>query len=159
MGAKCSGILVAAGLIAAAAFFPIRAGAIEVKKDLFTKGGGGAAPIARVPPTLERSLNQTVADDSAPYDDEESEKKSAGQPYADLDHAKFVYVPRMVGGTWNVQVRLEATEYLMPKSGEGKPKPTGKRRALLMGYKYEGGKWVSTEKPKWLDVGSAAAAR
>ncbi|MGH7812538.1 MAG: hypothetical protein ACREQI_00845 [Candidatus Binataceae bacterium] len=158
MAVKSAAIIAAAGLIAAVALFPIKVRAIEVKKDLYSKGGG-MAPISRIPPSLAKQLNETVAEETDPYVSVEIEQKTSGKSYVDLEHAKFVYVPRMIDGTWNVQGSLEGTEYYPPKGGgTGLGKQTGRRQALVFSYEYEGGKWVETENPKWVVMRSASTA-
>ncbi|HUO06168.1 MAG TPA: hypothetical protein VMU16_13305 [Candidatus Binataceae bacterium] len=139
---------VAAGLIAAAILVSANARAIEVKKDLWGKGGSSVSPM---PAAQEQQLKQVIADESDKYVSEESEKKSNGQPYVDIQDAKMMYIPRSREGTWYVEAKLEASEYLPTKKGEGKGKPTGMRKALLFKYKLDGGKWVETENPRWLE--------
>lgn len=150
MAARPSTTLAMAGLLIATLLAPIRARAIEVKKDLYSKGGAGGSGIV-LPKAQEQQLMQVMADESDPYLSEESEKKGSGQPYADIQDAKPVYIPRTKDGTWYVQAKLEALEYIASKGGAGKGKPTGMRKALLFNFRLDSGKWVETEKPKWLD--------
>ena len=86
------------------------------------------------------------------YLSDESEKKSSGKPYVDLEHAKFKYLPTMKGGHWTVIAKLQAAEYTPSKSGVGKGKPTGKQKSLVFNYRLDGSKWTEVEPPKWEDV-------
>ncbi len=167
MAAKRWTILAVAGLIVAAIFVPNRARAIEVKKDLYNKSGpaGPSAPGPAkenpIPAAQRQALSDTIASESDSYLSDESEKKSSGKVYVDLEHAKFLYLPTMKEGHWTVIAKLQAAEYTPSKSGEGKGKPTGKQKVLVFNYRLEGSKWTEVEPPKWEDVdanGTAAAA-
>src|SRR5690242_19404956 len=108
MAAKPNTTLVAAGLIVAAALMATSARAIEVKKSLYSGGGNaGGGPSAPgpakenpIPAAQRQQLSETVASESDTYLNEESEKKSSGKPYVDLEHAKFLYLPTLKGGKW-----------------------------------------------------------
>jgi hypothetical protein len=147
-----------AGLLALALLTPGRAGAIEVKKSLFNNAGpsGPSAPGPAkenpIPAAQRQQLSETVASESDSYLSEESEKKSSGKPYVDLEHAKFLYLPTMKEGKWTVSAKLQAAEYTPAKSGEGKGKATGKQKVLVFNYRLEGSKWTEVEPPKWQDV-------
>src|ERR1700683_5053958 len=158
--------LAAAGLIVAAFLVPSRAGAIEVKKDLYNNSGpagpsaSGPAKENPIPKAAAQQLSDTIASESDSYVSDESEKKSSGKPYVDLEHAAFKYLPTMKAGKWTVTAKLQAAEYTPSKSGVGKGKPTGKQKTLVFNYRLEGSKWTEVEQPKWEDVdaGTAAAA-
>src|SRR6266481_2882745 len=158
MAPKACTTLVVAGLIVAALLAPIRAGAIEVKKDLYNNSGStgpsasGPAKENPIPKAAAQQLSDTIASESDSYLSEESEKKSSGKPYVDLEHAKFLYLPTMKSGRWTVTAKLQAAEYTPSKSGEGKGKPTGKQRVLIFNYRLDGSKWTEVEPPKWEDV-------
>jgi hypothetical protein len=167
MAPKACTTLVVAGLIVAALLAPIRAGAIEVKKDLYNNSGpagpsaSGPAKENPIPKAAAQQLSDTIASESDSYLSDESEKKSSGKPYIDLEHAAFKYLPTMKGGRWNVTAKLQAAEYTPPKSGVGKGKPTGKQKSLVFNYRLDGSKWTEVEPPKWEDVdasGTAAAS-
>ena len=167
MAPKACTTLAVAGLIVAAAMLaPVRARAIEVKKDLYNKSGpagpsaSGPAKENPIPKAMAQQLSDTIASESDNFVSEESEKKSSGQVYVDLEHAKFMYLPTMKAGRWTVQAKLQAAEYKPSKSGEGKGKPTGKQKTLVFSYRLDGSKWTEVEQPKWEDVdtGTAAAA-
>src|SRR5580692_93975 len=169
MAAKACTTLVVAGLIAAGAMLaPRSARAIEVKKDLYNNSGpqgpsaSGPAKENPIPKAAAQQLSDTIASESDSYLSDESEKKSSGKPYVDLEHAAFKYLPTMKGGHWTVIARLQAPEYTPPKTGVGKGKPTGKQRSLVFNYRLDGSKWTEVEPPKWEDVdasGTAAAAK
>ena len=148
-------------LMLAAFLIPAIAHAIEVKKDLNVGGGGGGggggqmmqgpAPKNPLSTAQQKTLFETVANDSDQFLGQESEKKSSGQPYVDLEHAAFSYVPK--GGT--VEAKLTGTEYKPKKSDPAaKGTPTGKKKALVFTYKVDGSKFASTGEPKWEDVDS-----
>ena len=168
MAPKACTTLVVAGLIIAAAITsPVRAHAIEVKKDLYNKSGpagpsaAGPAKENPIPAAQRQQLSDTIASESDSYLSEESEKKSSGKVYVDLEHAKFLYLPTMKAGHWTVVAKLQAAEYTPSKSGEGRGKPTGKQKILVFNYRLDGSKWTEVEPPKWEDVdatGTAAAA-
>lgn len=160
MDAKAMGKLfavMAAGLFLGALILPSTAGAIEVKKSLYT---GSAAPAASGPAAQgpapknpltaaqRQALQDAVANDSEQFLDQESEKKSSGEPYLDLEHAKFSYVP----GSGAVTAKLEAQEYKLKKGAEGKGSPTGIKKALVFKYKIEGNKLAADGEPKWEEV-------
>lgn len=139
---------------------PASAHAIEVKKSLNMGGGGGGgggqmmqgpAPKNPLTQAQQKALFDQVANDSDQYLGQESEKKSSGQPYVDLEHAAFSYVPK--GGT--VDAKLTGAEYKPKKSDPAaKGSPTGKKKALVFSYKVEGSKFTSSGEPKWEDVDS-----
>jgi hypothetical protein len=147
---------------------PMGAHAIEVKKMLPPEGGGGggggggaaAAPASNpIPKAMQQQLSDIVSQESDSFLDQESEKKSSGKPYVDLEHAKFTYLPAMKEGKWNVQAKLEAAEYNPSKSDPtARGKPTGKRKVLIFDYRLDGSKWTELEQPKWEDVGTAEAS-
>ncbi len=173
MVAKPGGTLVVAGLIvtsliAGVLLAPIAARAIEVKKDLYTNSGpagpsaSGPAKENPIGSAQRQQLSDTIASESDNYLNDESEKKSSGKPYVDLEHAKFMYMPTMKAGKWTVLAKLQAAEYTPSKTGEGKGKPTGKQKVLVFSYRLDGSKWTEIEPPKWEDVDSgtpAAAAK
>ena len=158
--------LAAAGMIVAAVLAPHSARAIEVKKDLYNNSGpqgpsaSGPAKENPIPKAAAQQLSDTIASESDSYVSDESEKKSSGQTYVDLEHAKFLYLPTMKAGHWTVQAKLQAAEYTPSKSGVGKGKTTGKQKTLVFNYRLDGSKWTEVEQPKWEDVdaGTAAAA-
>ena len=164
MAAKACTTLAVAGLIVAAMLAPIRAGAIEVKKDLYNNSGpaGPSAPGPAkenpIPPAQRQALSDTIASESDSYLSDESEKKSSGKVYVDLEHAKFLYLPTMKQGHWTVLAKLQAAEYKPSKSGEGRGRPTGNQKVLIFNYRLDGSKWTEVEPPKWEDVDANAAA-
>jgi hypothetical protein len=168
MAPKACTTLVVAGLILAATIAASgRARAIEVKKDLYNKSGpegpsaAGPARENPIPAAQRQQLSDTIASESDSYLSEESEKKSSGKVYVDLEHAKFLYLPTMKAGHWTVLAKLQAGEYTPSKSGEGKGRATGKQKVLVFNYRLDGSKWTEVEPPKWEDVettGAAAAA-
>ncbi|HEY6419429.1 MAG TPA: hypothetical protein VIX59_10525 [Candidatus Binataceae bacterium] len=161
--------LFAAGLVLAALLTPMRAGAVEVKKML-PPPGGGEAPAASsagqsapqqanpIPAAMRQQLSDTIATESDNYLNEESEKKSSGKPYVDLEHAKFMYLPTKKEGKWVVEAKLEAAEYTL-KSGASKPKATGARKVLVFSYRLDGSKWSEVEQPKWEDAEPTESAK
>ena len=169
MVAKPGGTVAVAGLlltslIVAAMLTPTGARAIEVKKDLYNNSGpagpsaSGPAKSNPIPAAQRQQLSDTIASESDSYAGDESEKKSSGQVYVDLEHAKFMYLPTMKAGKWTVEAKLQAPEYTGPKNGVGKGKPTGKQKVLIFTYRLDGSKWTEVEKPKWQDVDSGAPA-
>jgi len=169
MVAKPGGTLVVAsfivaGLIVAAMLTPMTARAIEVKKSLYTNSGPsgpsaqGPAKSNPIGKAQQQALNDTIASESDTYLGDESEKKSSGKPYVDLEHAKFMYLPTMKAGKWIVEAKLQAPEYTPSKSGEGKGKATGKQKVLVFTYRLDGSKWTEVEQPKWQDVDTGAPA-
>jgi hypothetical protein len=160
--------LIVTSLIAGVLLAPIAARAIEVKKDLYTNSGpaGPSAPGPAkenpIPKAQQQALNEAIANESESFLDDESEKKSSGKAYVDIEHAVPRYLPTMKAGKWTVLAKLQAAEYTPSKSGEGKGKPTGKQKVLVFSYRLDGSKWSEMEPPKWEDVDSgtpAAAAK
>ncbi len=152
-------------LLLAAFLVPASAHAIEVKKMISTGGGGGGgggpamsgqAPKNPLSPAQQKALFDTVASDSDQFLAQESEKKSSGELYVDLDKATFNYVPK--GGT--VEAKLTAPE-MKPKKSDptSKGTPTGKKKALVFNYKVDGTKFTATEPPKWEDVETEKSAK
>jgi hypothetical protein len=139
------------------------AAAIQVKKEIYGGGGGevsrGPAPPNPLTPALRRNLADTLASESDSYLGQESEKKASGEPYIDLESAKFRYIPRNVGGKIDVTAELEGAEYKRAKDATGKGRPTGKRKKLVFKYKLEGQNWVEQGEPVWQDVEKKAAKR
>src|ERR1700723_4202454 len=165
MAAKACTTLVVAGLIVAGAMrAPRTVRAIEVKKALYNNSGpagpsaSGPAKENPIPKAAAQQLSDTIASESDSYLSDESEKKSSGKPYVDLEHAAFKYLPTMKGGKWTGIAKLQAAEYTPSKSGEGKGKPTGKQRSLVFNYRLDGSKWTEVEPPKWEDVDAGGAA-
>ena len=168
MATKACSTLAVAGLIMAVAIgAPNRARAIEVKKDLYNQSGpaSGPGPSAPgpakenpIPKAAAQQLSDTIASESDSFLSDESEKKSSGKPYIDLEHAKFSYLPTQKGGKWTVVAKLEGAEYTPPKSGVGKGKPTGKQKSLVFNYRLDGSKWTEVEQPKWEDADTGANA-
>src|ERR1700678_150496 len=124
--------LAVAGLIVAAVFAPHSARAIEVKKDLYNNSGpqgpsaSGPAKENPIPKAAAQELSDTIASESDSYVSDESEKKSSGQVYVALEHAKFQQLPTMKAGHWTVQAKLQAAEYTPSKGGVGGGRRTGK---------------------------------
>jgi|SRR5579885_688336 len=152
------------GFFTAAFLLPTTVHGIEVKKsiNLGGGGGGGGGPVASGPAprnpltsAQQKALFDTVASDSEQFLAQESEKKSSGELYVDLDKASFSYVPK--GGT--VEAKLTAAEY-KPKKDDPSAKgtPTGKKKALVFNYKVDGSKFTATEPPKWEDVEATETA-
>jgi hypothetical protein len=147
---------------------PASANAIEVKKELNVGGGGapsgsgpvqsGPAPKNPLSQAQQKALFDAVASDSDQFLAQESEKKSSGEPYVDLEKAAFSYMPKGGGA---VEAKLTGSEYKPKKSDPTKGTPTGKKKALVFDYKVEGTKFTSSEPPKWEDVdtGSDKAAK
>ena len=106
----------------------------------------------------QQALNDTVANESESYLDDESEKKASGKTYVDIEHARPMYLPTMKEGKWTVLAKLQAAEYAPSKTGEGKGRPTGKQKVLVFNYRLDGSKWTEVEPPKWEDVDANAAA-
>ncbi|MGB8412582.1 MAG: hypothetical protein WCE23_07125 [Candidatus Binatus sp.] len=167
MAAKPCTALVVAGLIVAAILAPNSARAIEVKKDLYkngapgpSAGGPNAAPAKAnpIPKAQQAALNDTVANESESYLDDESEKKASGKTYVDIEHARPMYLPTMKEGHWTVLAKLQAAEYTPSKTGEGKGRATGKQKVLVFNYRLDGSKWTEVEPPKWEDVETKGAA-
>jgi hypothetical protein len=138
------------------------ANAIEVKKELNVGGGApsgggpvqsGPAPKNPLNQAQQKALFDAVANDSDQFLAQESEKKSSGQPYVDLEKAGFSYMPK---GSDGVEAKLTGSEYKPRKSDPTKGTPTGKKKALVFDYKFEGTKFTSSEPPKWEDVDSGS---
>jgi len=144
--------ILAAGLFVGALLIPSRAGAIEVKKHLpggesapaGGGGGGGSAPNP-MSKAQQQALQDAVANDSEQYLDQESEKKSTGEAYVDLEHAK----PHIFPSGGSVTVKLQADAY------KPKGKKSGDQKALVFKYKADGNKYVLDGDPKWEDVAKA----
>jgi len=144
--------ILAAGLFVGALLIPSRAGAIEVKKHLpggesapaGGGGGGGSAPNP-MSKAQQQALQDAVANDSEQYLDQESEKKSTGEAYVDLEHAK----PHIFPSGSSVTVKLQADAY------KPKGKKSGDQKALVFKYKADGNKYVLDGDPKWEDVAKA----
>jgi len=144
--------ILAAALFIGALLIPSRAGAIEVKKHLpggesapgGGGGGGGSAPNP-MSKAQQQALQDAVANDSEQYLDQESEKKSTGEAYVDLEHAK----PHIFPSGSSVTVKLQADAY------KPKGKKSGDQKALVFKYKADGNKYVLDGDPKWEDVAKA----
>jgi hypothetical protein len=161
---------VSMGLIFGALIVSPSARAIEVKKELVSPGsggggggGGGAASAGPqranpIPAAMRQQLADTLANESDNYLNQESEKKSSGQNYVDLE-PKFTYLPSQKGGKWIVQATLEGNEYKPPKNGEGKGRKTGARKQLIFNYRLDGNKWTEVDPPKWQDAPGTATAK
>ena len=145
---KVVGILVAA-IFVSAVMMPASARAIEVKKmigggESGGGGGGGGAPAAANPMSKaqQQALQDAVANDSEAFLGQESEKKSSGEAYVDLEHAK----PHIFPSGGNVTVKLQADAY------KAKGKKAGAQKALVMKYKAKGNTYVLDGDPTWEDV-------
>ena len=150
--------ILAATLFVCALMVPSKAGAIEVKKMMgggesapSGGGGGGAAPAAKNPMSKaqQQALQDAVSNDSDPFVGQESEKKSSGQPYVDLEHAK----PHIFPSGGNVTVKLEADAY------GAKGKKTGTKKDLVMKYKQKGNGYALDGEPTWEDAAATAKAK
>lgn len=148
----------AIALLLTAFLVPASAGAIEVKKELNVGGGGqggggpvqsGPAPKNPLSQAQQKALFDAVANDSDQFLAQESEKKSSGEPYVDLEKAAFSYMPK---GSGAVEAKLTGSELKPRKSDPTKGTPTGKKKALVFDYKFEGTKFTASEPPKWEDV-------
>jgi hypothetical protein len=150
--------VIAALLALATITAPRSAGAIEVKKKLYSGGGGGGAsgPAPKNPltPALQQKLIDVVSDESYKFVSAESEKKSDGEVYIDLEAAKMKYLPSVAGDKTNVTCKLEAAEYRAKKGTISKGSATGKRKVLVFKYQLDGQKWVEQGEPAWEDVKS-----
>jgi hypothetical protein len=157
------GVILAIGLMMGAFMTSGSARAIEVKKELYGGGGpaggggGGPAPANPLTPALRQKLSETIASESDSYVDQESEKKSDGKTYVDLEGAKFKYIPSTAGGKVNVTAKLEGAEY-KPSTSGGKGHPTGKHRALVFKYRLDGQTWTEVDQPAWQDVEAGTKA-
>ena len=112
----------------------------------------GPAPKNPLSTAQQKALQEQVANDSDQFLAEESEKKSSGQPYVDLEHAAYSYLPSNKDGGLSIAAKLTAPELKARKSDPSKSSPTGKKKALVFNYKVDGSKFTSTEPPKWEDV-------
>jgi hypothetical protein len=154
------------GLMLAAFLIPASAHAIMVKKsiNLGGEGSGGergaaAAPSQKNPlnKAQQQALQQAVASDSDLFLDQESEKKSEGKVYFDLEHAKFSYVPSRKSGALTIQAKLTAKEYKGNKSDpSARGRATGNSSALVFNYKVDGDKMVPLGQPAWEEVAAPA---
>ncbi len=161
-------VMAIAAVALAVMIAPANSHAIEVKKELNMGGGSegserpvSAGPSMRNPLTSaqQKALQSAVAEDSDSFLDEESTKKVNGEPYIDLEHASFSYIPANKGGALTVAAKLTGSEYKRAKGSEGRGRPTGQKKALVFNYKLEGGKFVATEPAKWEDVATASAKK
>jgi len=143
--------ILAATMFVCALMVPSKAGAIEVKKMMgggesapSGGGGGGGAPAAKNPmnKAQQQALSDAVSNDSEQYVDQESEKKSSGGAYVDLEHAK----PHIFPSASGVTVKLEATAY------GAKGKKTGQQKSLVFKYKPKGSGYALDGEPTWEDV-------
>lgn len=163
-GTSAVAALIVGSVIALAMLAPASAHAIEVKKDLYERSGpagpsaSGPAKENPIPKAQQQALNDAIASESEGYLDDESEKKSSGKPYVDIEHATPRYLPTMKEGKWTVLAKLQAPEYTPSKTGTGKGKPTGKQKVLVFNYRLDGSKWTEVEPPKWQDVDTGAPA-
>ena len=147
----------AVAVLLTAFLLPASANAIEVKKELNVGGAPSGSGPAQSGPAPKNPLNQAqqkalfdaVAGDSDQFLAQESEKKSSGEPYVDLEKAAFSYMPKGGGA---VEAKLTGSEYKPKKSDPTKGTPTGKKKALVFDYKFEGTKFTSSEPPKWEDA-------
>jgi hypothetical protein len=147
--------MVAVALFVGALLIPLRAGAIEVKKlmpggeSAPSGGGGGGGSSAPNPMSKaqQQALSDSVSNDSEQFVDQESEKKSSGEAYVDLEHAKPHIFP--IGS--NVTVKLQAAAY------KAKGKKTGEEKALVFKYKSKGSGYVLDGDPTWEDANAATA--
>ncbi len=105
----------------------------------------------------QKKLIETVESESDSYVADESEKKSSGQIYVDLENGKLKYFPQNTAGKVQVSAKLEGKEYKASSEGTGKGKPTGRRRALVFKYRLDGQNWTETAKPAWEDVAEKGA--
>ena len=162
MTAKPSTTLAAVVIASAVMFAAITARAIEVKKKLYAPGpsaGDSATSSGPAPPNplnaaQRQALQDAVAGDSEQSLAEESEKKSSGQNYVDLDHAKFSYVPTAS----TVTAKLSAPECKGKKGGAASCAKTGTEKTLVCKYKIDGGKIAQSDPPKWEEAAADAKA-
>jgi hypothetical protein len=167
MAAKPSTTLMVAGAMVAALLVAGSAHAIEVKKSLYSSGGaaggpgpgggsGGPPPPNPLNAAQKQALQDAVASDSDQTLGEESEKKSSGQNYIDLDHAKFSYLP--TAGA--VTAKLSAPECKGKKGGTpASCSPTGTQKSLVFKYKIAGNKLTPSEPPKWEETAAQTAKK
>jgi|HubBroStandDraft_5_1064220.scaffolds.fasta_scaffold134459_2 hypothetical protein len=148
--------MVAVALFVCALLIPSRAGAIEVKKlmpggESAPSGGGGGGGGGSAPNPMSKAQQQALSDavssDSEQFVDQESEKKSSGEAYVDLEHAK----PHIFPSGGNVTVKLQAAAY------KAKGKKTGEEKALVFKYKSKGNSYVLDGDPTWEDANAATA--
>jgi len=148
--------ILAAAIFVSALMVPSKAGAIEVKKMIGGGdsaptggggGGGGGGPAAPNPMSKaqQQALQDAVANDSDSFVGQESEKKSSGEAYVDLQHAK----PHIFPSGSAVTVKLQADAY------KAKGKKSGDQKALVMKYKQKGSTYVLDGEPTWEDVAKA----
>jgi len=163
MTAKPSTTLAAAMIASAVMFAAMSAQAIEVKKKLYAPGpsagdssatSSGPAPANPLNAAQRQALQDAVASDSEQSLAEESEKKSSGQNYVDLDHAKFSYVPT----SSTVTAKLIAPECKGKKGGAASCTKTGTEKTLVFKYKIDGGKIAQSDPPKWEEAAADAKA-
>jgi len=157
-----AGLALVMGLALAVVASAPDARAIEVKKDIYGGSGGGAAgggdsaPRANpLTPALQKKLMETIETESDSYVADESEKKASAQIYVDLENAKLKYFPQNTAGKIQVTAKLEGKEF--KPAGEGNPRATGKRRALVFKYRLDGQNWTEVTKPAWEDVAEKGA--
>jgi hypothetical protein len=167
MAAKPSTTLIVVGMMVAALLVAGSAQAIEVKKSLYSSGAsaGGPGPAAASggppPPNplnaaQKQALQDAVASDSDQTLGEESEKKSLGQTYIDIDHAKFSYMP--TAGA--VTAKLSAPECKGKKgAAPASCSPTGTQKSLVFKYKIAGNNLTPTEPPKWEETAAQTAKK
>jgi hypothetical protein len=112
-----------------------------------------------LPPGLQKSLDDKVSEDAAPYLDKEDEKKMGGKPYTDFV-PKFEYLPNYGpnGQLSTVSVKLGGAEYDPTDKSTTKGKATGKLKYLVFSYTRQGSKWTPIAPPKWesQDLGKKA---
>ncbi|MDB5108629.1 MAG: hypothetical protein JWM69_1570 [Candidatus Binatus sp.] len=156
MASKSSTTLVAVATIAML-LGAVSAHAVEVKKSLYSSGGAmnapagggnssGPAPANPLNAAQKQALQDAVANDSEQTLGEESEKKSSGKDYVDLEHAKFSYMP--TAGA--VTAKLTGHECKGKKGGAtGACSPSGTDKTLVFKYKIKGNSLAAEEAPKW----------
>ncbi len=164
MTAKPSTTLAAALIAIAVLFAATGAHAIEVKKKLYAPSGppagdssatsSGPAPANPLSAAQRQALQDSVASDSEQSVAEESEKKSSGQTYVDLDHAKFSYMPT----SSTVTAKLIAPECKGKKGGASSCAKTGTEKTLVFKYKIAGSKLAQSDPPKWEEAAADAKA-
>jgi hypothetical protein len=101
-----------------------------------------------------QALQDAVASDSDQSVGEESEKKSSGENYVDMDHAKFSYMPTAS----TVTAKLTAPECKGKKGGASSCSKTGTEKTLVFKYKIEGSKLAQSEPPKWEEAATDTAS-
>jgi hypothetical protein len=157
----------AAAIAIAVMGIAMSANAIEVKKKLMGAGPGpgdssggpaassGPAPANPLSNAQKQALQDAVASDSEASVGEESEKKSSGQNYVDLDHAKFSYMPTAS----TVTAKLTAPECKGKKGGASSCSKTGTEKTLVFKYKIEGSKLAQADPPKWEEASADTASK